>query len=87
MALDKGEFLGREALAGEKESAPIRLASVKLESRSGVLELRHVRSFTSEHEGRLKCIAERVLVTKKDWGSRSLAVAELARLRSWIGPG
>jgi hypothetical protein len=54
-------------------------------SRSGVAELRLVRNFTSEREGRLKCIVERVLVTKPDWGSRSLAVAELARLRSWIG--
>lgn len=56
------------------------------QSRRGVSELRHVRTFTSEHEGRLKCIAERVLMTKKEWGSRSLAVNELARLRSWIGP-
>jgi hypothetical protein len=56
------------------------------QSRSGVSELRHVRAFATEREGRLKCIVERVLMTKRDWGSRSLAIDELARLRSWIGP-
>lgn len=55
-------------------------------SRSGVTELRHVRAFTTEREGRLRCLVERVLMTKKDWGTRSLAVAELAGLRAWVGP-
>lgn len=73
------------SLAELKELHVYRGRASHAQSRSGVSELRHVRKFTTEREGRLKCIVERVLVTKADWGSRSIAVADLARLRSWIG--
>jgi len=74
------------SLAELRELHAYRGRASHAESRKGVAELRDVRMFTMEREGRLKCLAERVLMTKRDWGSRSPAVAELAVLRSWIGP-
>jgi hypothetical protein len=52
-------------------------------SRAGMTELRHVRSDTAEREGRLKTLVERVVLTKKVWGSPTLEVEELAKLKAW----
>lgn len=57
------------------------------ESRAGSHELRQVQSAVTEREGRLKTLVERVLMTKKQWGSRSAAVDELVPLKAWVGRG
>jgi hypothetical protein len=56
------------------------------ESRAGIRELRRVRAEASEREGRLNTLVERVILTKKEWGSKTDEVEELARLQSWMGP-
>jgi len=37
-------------------------------------------------EWRLKSLVERVILTKKNWGRPDLAVEELTRATSWVGP-
>ncbi|MBM2824012.1 MAG: hypothetical protein HW413_2758, partial [Thermoleophilia bacterium] len=52
------------------------------ESRDGTDELRRVRTTVAESEHRLKSLVERVITTKKDWGSRSAAVEDIVSLRA-----
>ena len=50
------------------------------ESRSGVHELEHVERECGARVARLKCLAERVILTKKSWGSPTTGVEELSPL-------
>jgi hypothetical protein len=54
-------------------------------TRRGIAELDRVRREAGHTVGRLKCLAEQVLLTKKTWGSPTLEVRRTARLTSWIG--
>lgn len=54
------------------------------ESRLGVDEHRKVYSDISRRLLRLKCLAERVVLTKKTWGIKSLDIEVLASVKSYV---
>jgi hypothetical protein len=56
------------------------------QSRLGISEISAVASQCSARIPRLKCLVERVIITKKSWGLDTLAYEELFRLTSWVGP-
>ena len=55
-------------------------------TRGGLDELLRVGREVSDRVDRLKCLAERVILTKQTWGIRSSGVEELAPLVGWVGP-
>jgi hypothetical protein len=54
------------------------------ESKAGLEEILGVGDQASKRVARLKCLVERVVLTKKDWGERSSAVEELTPAVSWV---
>jgi hypothetical protein len=54
------------------------------ESRSGVHELEHVERECAARVARLKCLAARVILTKKSWGSPTTGVEELSPLLAYV---
>jgi hypothetical protein len=56
------------------------------QSKAGLRELAAVESECSERLGRLRNLAERVILTKKSWGYPTTGVEELARMDAYIGP-
>lgn len=54
------------------------------ESRSGVEEHRFVFAETTRRLPRLKCLAERVILTKKTWGVRTTGTQALASVTSYV---
>ena len=54
------------------------------ESRSGIDEYRFVFTKTNRRLPRLKCLAERVILTKKTWGDKSTATEELASVTAYV---
>jgi hypothetical protein len=54
------------------------------ESRSGVHELEHVERECAARVARLKCLAERVILTKKSWGSPTTGIEELSPLLAYV---
>jgi hypothetical protein len=55
-------------------------------TRGGLDELLRVGEQVSDRVERLKCLAERVILTKRTWGIRGSGVEELAPLIGWVGP-
>lgn len=53
-------------------------------TRGGLGELLRVGGLASGHVGRLKCLAERVILTKQNWGAHDSEVQELAAATSWV---
>jgi hypothetical protein len=56
------------------------------ESRAGLKELLRAGDAASRRVPRLKCLVERVILTKQNWGRRDLSVEELTPASAWIGP-
>jgi hypothetical protein len=54
------------------------------ESKAGLEELLRAGDEASRRASRLKCLVERVILTKRDWGQRDGGVEELAPASSWI---
>lgn len=54
-------------------------------TKGGLAEILRVGDLTSERRDRLKCLVERVILTKKTWGARSGGLQELTPARSWVG--
>ncbi len=54
------------------------------ESRSGVKEHRFVFTETTRRLPRLKCLAERVILTKKTWGVRTTSTEALASVAGYV---
>jgi hypothetical protein len=54
------------------------------ESRAGLEEILRVGDQASKRVARLKCLVERVILTKQSWGSRAATVDELTQAVSWI---
>jgi hypothetical protein len=54
------------------------------ESKTGLKELLRAGDEASRRAPRLKCLVERVILTKRDWGQRDGGVEELAPVSSWI---
>ena len=73
-------------MAEFKELLVIRGRASHAESRSGIKELRAVRDEVEQRLGRLKCLVEQVVVTKKTWGTRTLETERLTPISSFIGP-
>jgi hypothetical protein len=75
LAFDRDELKELHTLRGRASHA---------ESRSGVHELEHVERECVARVARLKCLAERVILTKKSWGSPTTGVEELSPLRAHV---
>jgi hypothetical protein len=54
------------------------------ESRAGLDELLRAGDEASKCLPRLKCLAERVILTERNWGKRDTEVEELTPAVSWI---
>jgi hypothetical protein len=54
------------------------------ESQAGLEEILRVGDQASKRMPRLKCLVERVILTKQNWGDRSATVDELTPAVSWI---
>jgi hypothetical protein len=67
-----------------KELRKLRDRASHAESRSGVHELEHVERECGARVARLKCLAERVILTKKSWGSEATGVEELSPLLAYV---
>jgi hypothetical protein len=52
----------------------------------GLEEILRVGEQTHHRGDRLKCLVERVILTKRSWGARSGGVDELTPAASWVGP-
>ncbi|HEX3804853.1 MAG TPA: hypothetical protein VHV75_18655 [Solirubrobacteraceae bacterium] len=55
-------------------------------TRGGLSELLRVGEEVRRKGDRLKCLAERVILTKQTWGRRGNGVEELTPAISWVGP-
>jgi hypothetical protein len=53
-------------------------------SRRGLKEIRDVGRETATQLPRLKCLVERVILTKKSWGTKALGVDPLSRLAGYV---
>jgi len=74
------EFTKREL----KELLILRGRASHSSSRAGLKELREVTLQVLRRLGRLRCLAEQVILTKKHWGKDSLEVERLGRFaRTW----
>lgn len=54
------------------------------ESKAGLKEILRVGDQASKRVARLKCLVERVILTKQNWGSRDATVHELTPAIGWI---
>jgi hypothetical protein len=75
LAFDRDELKELHTLRGRASHA---------ESRSGVHELEHVERECGTRVARLKCLAERVILTKASWGSPTTGVNELSPLLAYV---
>lgn len=75
LGFDRAELRELHTLRGRASHA---------ESRSGVHELEHVERACVARVARLKCLAERVILTKKSWGFSTRGVEELSPLRAFV---
>lgn len=66
-----------------KELYHLRGRASHAESRAGLHEYNTVAAETARRSGRLRSLAEVVLITKATWGSESLETEPLAKLRSY----
>jgi hypothetical protein len=53
-------------------------------TRGGLAELLRVGGLATGRVARLKCLAERVILTKRTWGTRDREIDELAPAVSWV---
>jgi hypothetical protein len=76
MGFDRSELRQLLVLRGRASHA---------QSKTGIRELTLVERACSTHLPRLRCLAQRVILTKADWGRPSRDVDELSPLRAYIG--
>jgi hypothetical protein len=54
-------------------------------TRGGLAELLRVGGLATRRASRLKCLAERVILTKRRWGSRDCETDEVIPATAWVG--
>jgi hypothetical protein len=54
-------------------------------TKGGLTEILRIGAEARRRSGRLKCLTERVILTKQSWGTRGAGVEELTPAVSWVG--
>ena len=76
LGFDEAELLELLILRGQASHAA---------TSGGLEEILRVGEKTRQRGDRLKCLVERVILTKRTWGARSGGVDELTPAASWVG--
>jgi hypothetical protein len=76
LGFDQGELRELLVLRGQASHAA---------TRAGLDEILRVGEEARRRADRLKCLVERVILTKKTWGARGDGVEELTPASSWVG--